>query len=457
MDSDYIPSSESDNDNSSIVSAISSVSIQTSILEELTENDFCDIMEDTLEQIDTYMQTEIVSLSSPNFYSNMIECIVNTIYEDWIIFNICEDIDESEIYSELLEFVEQLLDNYLSFANIPKRARAYSIDIENTKDYNFITNQIAYLQSIPQPAQKTKEWYEFRHGLISASNIYKMFGSESKQNELIYEKCKPVDIPESVVTGSVNTESSLHWGNKYEPLTIMVYEKRYQTKIADYGCIPHPKYSFIGASPDGINDDPMSPLYGRMIEIKNIVNREIDGIPSEAYWTQMQIQMETCDLNECDFVETRFKQYANSVEFWQDTEQYDRGIILYFVRRDSIPCAPLYKYMPLDIVLEENTVNEWIFQMRNEVNEEWLLYETHYWYLDEFSCVLVRRNEKWFEAALPKIKETWETILKERIEGYEHRSPKKRIKTEVLEGADGTHYIKNIPITNSVCLIKLDR
>jgi len=113
--------------------------------------------------------------------------------------------------------------------------------------------------------------------------------------------------------------------------------------------------------------------------------------------------------------------------------------------------------MPLDIVLEENTVNEWIFQMRNEVNEEWLLYETHYWYLDEFSCVLVRRNEKWFEAALPKIKETWETILKERIEGYEHRSPKKRIKTEVLEGADGTHYIKNIPITNSVCLIKLDR
>ena len=425
-------------------------------LDSLEENEVLDLQSTITQLMDDFLNTplEIIKISRPDFHKKFIEEITNTMYETLLDSGICKE----ESYTDLYEFIESLSEVSYDINLIPKRSEDWENGIHNSKtEYDELSKKIDSLKKIKQPQQKTKEWYEFRHGLISASNIYKMFGSESKQNELIYEKCKPVDIPESVVTGSVNTESSLHWGNKYEPLTIMVYEKRYQTKIADYGCIPHPKYSFIGASPDGINDDPMSPLYGRMIEIKNIVNREIDGIPSEAYWTQMQIQMETCDLNECDFVETRFKQYANSVEFWQDTEQYDRGIILYFVRRDSIPCAPLYKYMPLDIVLEENTVNEWIFQMRNEVNEEWLLYETHYWYLDEFSCVLVRRNEKWFEAALPKIKETWETILKERIEGYEHRSPKKRIKTEVLEGADGTHYIKNIPITNSVCLIKLDR
>ena len=38
------------------------------------------------------------------------------------------------------------------------------------------------------------------------------------------------------------------------------------------------QYSFIGASPDGINTDPNNSRYGRMLEIKNIVNREINYI-----------------------------------------------------------------------------------------------------------------------------------------------------------------------------------
>ena len=48
-----------------------------------------------------------------------------------------------------------------------------------------------------------------------------------------------------------------------------------------------------------------------MLEVKNIYNREIRGIPKEEYWIQMQIQMETCDLDICDFLETRFLEYFN--------------------------------------------------------------------------------------------------------------------------------------------------
>ena len=51
---------------------------------------------------------------------------------------------------------------------------------------------------------------------------------------------------------SSNTNSPLHWGVKYEPITIMIYEEMYRTKVGEFGCIPHPDYSFIGASPDGI-------------------------------------------------------------------------------------------------------------------------------------------------------------------------------------------------------------
>lgn len=419
----------------------------------LNETELSDLQSTITQLLDEQLNSvELIQMIRSDFHKKLVEEVTNTIFDTLLESEICTH----DSYDELYDVVDELSDVVYHMNMIPHRSQDWETGQQlSKKEYNVLFKKIEALKKIKQPEQKSKEWYEFRHGLISASNIYKVFGTESKQNELIYEKCKPVYIPEST-TGSVNTESPLHWGNKYEPLTVMVYENRNQTKIADYGCIPHPKYPFIGASPDGINDDPTHRLYGRMVEIKNIVNREIDGIPSDAYWTQMQMQMETCDLDECDFVETRFKQYTSSVDFWQDTEQKDRGIILYFVRRDALPCPPLYKYMPLEIALEECTINEWIFAMTNELKEEWILYETHYWYLDEYSCVLVRRNQKWFDFALPKIKETWDIISRERVEGYEHRAPKKRIKTEVLEGEDGK-YIKNMPVTNSICLIKLER
>ena len=51
-----------------------------------------------------------------------------------------------------------------------------------------------------------------------------------------------------------------------------------------------------------------------------------------------------------------------------------------------------------------------------------------YWYLDKMSCVLVFRNKIWFEEALVELNKVWETILKERSEGYEHRAPAKRVR-----------------------------
>lgn len=399
---------------------------------------------------------EIIKMMKPNFHSEFVSEITHIIYQTLFDSGNCNE----DAYEELREFVEQIFEVSMDMNEIPLRSEPSKRDETrclHPSNISIIEQKIAHLKTIPQPLQKSKEWYEFRHGLITASNIYKVFGTEAKYNELIYEKCKPLDL-EFSERGTFNTESPMHWGVKYEPLTILVYEKRYNTKIADFGCIPHTKYKCIGASPDGINDDPNSPLYGRMIEIKNIFNRDIDGIPTEAYWTQMQIQMEICDLDSCDFVETRFKQYGSSDEFWQDTERVDRGVILYFVRRDAECVPPLYKYMPLDVQLEEGAVNEWIESVKNEVKPEWILYETNYWYLDEFSCVLVKRNKKWFEYAIPKIVNTWDTILRERVEGYEHRATKKqKQQIEVLSAEDGTHYIRNIPMNKPVCLIKLDR
>ena len=64
----------------------------------------------------------------------------------------------------------------------------------------------------------------------------------------------------------------------------------YKTCIGEFGCIQHPEYPFLGASPDGINILKDNPRFGRMLEIKNIVNRDITGIPKKEYWVQMQMQ-----------------------------------------------------------------------------------------------------------------------------------------------------------------------
>ena len=47
--------------------------------------------------------------------------------------------------------------------------------------------------------------------------------------------------------------------------------------------------------------------------------------------------------------------------------------------------------------------------------------------MEKYSCVLVRKNDIWFESAIGKIDSVWKTILNERNTGYEHRAPKKRI------------------------------
>jgi putative phage-type endonuclease len=454
MDNDYVLSNEDESDTNSSTSV--ELNEKSLLFTELSEDDISNITIDLLEQIDSYMKSEIISISSPNFNSTMIEVISNNLFEEWISQELCNE-DDEEIYDEITEFVEQVVDYYFEFTPIPRRAKSYSIDIQEreNKDFEFIKKQIQYLQSIPQPAQKTKEWYDFRNGLISASNLWKVFGTESQRNSLILEKCQPSS---GFDYSRLGTDNAMHWGNKYEPVTVMVYEHMFETKVGEFGCIQHRKYPFIGASPDGINIEPSNLRFGRLLEIKNIVNREITGIPKQEYWIQTQIQMEVCDLDECDFMETRFLEYPNEDAFYADTEREYRGIILHFVERDlKHSSIPIYKYMPMNISLDKESIQEWIQTMRDVCRDEGLLlFNTLYWYLEEYSCVLIERNHAWFESAVPKIEELWRIIEKERVEGYEHRISKKKITVSMNTDVSNSYIINNMPKQNSICLVKLE-
>ena len=71
-------------------------------------------------------------------------------------------------------------------------------------DYYYLEEQINVLKGKPQPVQRTKEWYEFRHNLITASNAYKAFESQSTKNQLIYEKCQPKIELDQDLTSDMN-------------------------------------------------------------------------------------------------------------------------------------------------------------------------------------------------------------------------------------------------------------
>jgi len=403
-----------------------------------------------------------------------------------IIENIEENNQESIIENNQESIIENIQEN--------NQQNEYIIEI---------TNKLNYLRSIPQPVQRTKEWYEFRHNLITASNAYKVFESQKIVNSLIYEKCIPlnnelfidkkkeneeneleIEINEKEIIKMVNTNTTLHWGQKYEPLSVMLYEDIYNTKIEDFGCIKHNKYYFIGASPDGINIDINSNLYGRMLEIKNIVNRKIDGIPKKEYWIQMQLQMEVCNLDECDFLETKFIEYENYNSFINDSIEYfvfhenntqkeknvfksidgkRKGIIIHF--HNSKEGKPFYLYQPLTI----NTIDamekwqEENLELYQNPPYNYIFLHYLYWKCEQLSCVLVQRNKEWFENNVKELQKVWTIIEKERIEGYQHRAPTKRVRKNKEEN-NNENIINSLSSLSSLnknngygCLLKVKK
>jgi putative phage-type endonuclease len=404
------------------------------------EEEIIDLEIDIHDYVEDYLEKKGIQQCQPDFYKTMIDNATQEFLDDFICSGIVEiSMDLYDIvFRKFRKRIHQFVKNYYIIQGIPRRSysnpRSHTYERPN-KDS--IKMQIEYLQNIKQPQQRTPEWYKFRHNLITASNIWKAIGSDANKNSLIYEKCKSDCFGGGGGGGDtnshVNTDSPLHWGVKYEPLTVMLFEKRNKVKVGEFGCIQHPSYHFIGASPDGIVISEDSDSFGRMLEIKNVVSREITGIPKMDYWVQMQIQMEVCNLNECDFLETQFKEYDEIDEdlFFKNKHQYlYNGVILYFVNRDFTDGRPHYVYMPFDIKLSKCDINAWIDSQKLLLKETYILFRRIYWYCEAYSCVLVKRNRHWFELMVPKVKEVWDIIEKERIDGFEHRMPKKRISAD---------------------------
>jgi putative phage-type endonuclease len=443
-----------------------------------SDDDALDLYNTCLYLMEEFIKKNPKLITDPDFddiFEENINELMYAQFEDDIFFNDDAEEDLDDI------ILEATCDFFKDFMPI----RSYEdARILLKPDYDYIGEQLTVLRGKPQPAQRTPEWYHFRHNLITASNAYKAFDSQATKNQLIYEKCQPLTNTNSITNldsdfveevKMVNVNSPLHWGQKYEPLSVKVYEYEYNTRVEDFGCIQDDEYSFLGASPDGINTDINSERYGRMLEIKNIVNREIDGIPKKEYWIQTQLQMKVCDLDECDFLETRFTEYFDQAAFKEDVnpnEIYEddnglefvnlclskdmkhKGIIIYFHSKEG---KPHYVYKPMNIIHPDDIL-EWEDQMLELYQSDKYNYtyiKFIYWKLDQMSCVLICRNRQWFEDNIAELKSIWDTVVVERVSGFEHRAPNRKTKNNAFDILQQSQQQKQSQ-SQSKCLLKFN-
>lgn len=331
--------------------------------------------------------------------------------------------------------------------------------------------QVGKLLSIKRVEQRTPEWYSLRMTMITASDWATAMGEGhfNKKEDFILKKCGKGPK----FRGNIYTE----WGVKYEDVAVRLYELRNKTKVYEFGVLKHPKYPFLGASPDGITPK------GIMLEIKCPYSRKITGIVPRHYWIQIQGQLEVCDLSYCDFLECKIVEYSSIDEYIEDTEKnppfmkfdvnetlqekYENNRVFLRTKKGLEKGAVITyntpegenKYFHSELGVSKEEFDEWHELIKQKVPNDWIERRISFWKFDFISCVRVERDFNWFNEALPKLQETWnqvehykkvgcESLLKE-TNTDDVDEPDMTDINAIINNNDGYDDIVNTFITNS--------
>ena len=257
------------------------------------------------------------------------------------------------------------------------------------------------LQKIPVVEQRSKEWYDMRDTMITASDFGSAMGKGkfTSKKEFFRKKCKHEDVP-------FMTSPPTTWGVKYEEVANMIYKERNNVEVFEFGLVRDQNTSYLGASPDGINDN------GIMVEYKcPFRKKEIPGQIIEQYYIQMQGQMEVCGLDECDFFECLIDEYMDFDEWIEVYGNRDslregsreRGIII----TEIVDNSNVYHYSPVNLCDSVGCMREWM----NENVKKMTNFYVSYWILDIASQVRVYRDHKMLERILSEMKDAWDLII----------------------------------------------
>lgn len=296
---------------------------------------------------------------------------------------------------------------------------------------------IAKLKTLINYEQRSPEWFAQRERMITASDIGTAIGENHHEHQYKVVQKKIMDIP-------FNGQKSCYHGKKYENTAAMIYGYRMNVQLREYGCIEH-KCGFLGASPDRIIDEKKldgihdTKLVGRMVEIKCVDTRKInmtsdnvfDIIPAY-YYPQPHIQMQCCDLDECDFSQFDIKEYASREEFIDDTDPNEpfrskttgneKGVIIqllpykrtYDNRDEEIWNCAKFVYPP-SITMTPYDCDKWVSDVisgykNNKEYKDYVIDNVIYWKLNLCRVVTVKRDDNWFSKNYPILKKIWSYV-----------------------------------------------
>jgi len=293
-----------------------------------------------------------------------------------------------------------------------------------------ILEKLNKLKKLELPEQRSVEWYAIRETILTASSLADAIGEGhfSTKDQLLAQKCGGPrgSVPFSIV----------EWGVMYEPVATKFYELINKLTVLEFGLVPHPTFKIFGASPDGICDDDSPPDYiGRMLEIKCPPKRKFTKEVPRHYWMQMQGQLESCDLEECDFLQVKFIEYFNEQAYTDDlileedgslkegysSNNLPKGLLLAFVK-DNPGGDPTIKYEYCEFYQSYDNLNEWKTKMMDEYKSSDFEYDNvlhHWWKIERYECVLVGRDRKWWLEIQPKVIDFWEDVIHYRKVGIQ--------------------------------------
>jgi putative phage-type endonuclease len=224
-------------------------------------------------------------------------------------------------------------------------------------NYNTIVEHLLQNDSI---IQRSEKWFKKRYNMLTASSISSCLEANTffTKLDLLKDKVKPFNM-------EFTKSDATDWGIKYEPIAFDIYQQIYKEEVFEIGLINHSNILWLGASPDGIMK------YGKLLEIKCVYSRKnINTIPFY-YWIQIQIQMEVCNLDECDLFQCKFLEFDNKFDFDNDKSTF-KGF-----------------------------------------------HQNKYWKLNEFTCKLIKRDKIWFNQHFKLLEDFWNKVLLYRTKGYQ--------------------------------------
>jgi hypothetical protein len=261
------------------------------------------------------------------------------------------------------------------------------------------------LMNRPQTTQRTADWYTEFKRCLTASELYKVFGSPRERGILVMQKAGKLEMSGRGTNVAVLrcNMTPFDWGICFEPVVKLLLEDHWKAIVHEVGRFVHLVDKRLAASPDGliIRSLEKPDMGGHLLEIKCPKSRTIGlKVPME-YFYQMQLQLEVTGVRACEYVEAKFE-FVEDGFIKPKTNWYGLIVVVGCFNekeKEWLPCKYLY-----------GPVGDLDWKPDLGLNERVL--ETNAWKCEKIHHVRVYRDEAWFSALKPKLDEFWDDIEK---------------------------------------------